>query len=62
MAILVENKGKLYTCPKKQKVVVNIHWTSCRMSVPLFALVEDPLKGSTFVYTEGAWERALVPP
>jgi hypothetical protein len=43
----------------KRKGIVKILWTPCRTSAPLFALMEDPLKGSTIVYIEGAWERAL---
>ena len=46
-----EHKGKLYTGPKKEKMILKILWTLCRTSAPLFALVYDPLRGSTIEYS-----------
>ena len=36
---------------RKEKVILKILWTICRMSASLFSLVYDPLRGSTIEVT-----------
>ena len=45
--LYAELKGKLNTSPKERKMILKILWTLGRTSMPLFALVYDPLRESS---------------